>query len=108
MKRSALIFLSLLFTLVSLGVFIGSAWAWHRSLALSDWFYRYEPVPGGSAMRGLATMKGALVFGSIMDSTPSDAVSGYRHDVWPVMAAKGGSGSLLQARPDRRVAALGF
>src|SRR5258706_3892454 len=109
MKRSAAIFLSLMLTLVSLVAFIGTAWAWNRSRSLSDWFYRFEPIPGGSSMRGFASMKGALVFGSIMDSSASTEVSGYRHDIWAVTkASSGGGGSLLQARPDRKVAALGF
>src|SRR5438105_3103611 len=88
MKRSAAIFLSLTLMLVSLAALVASGWLWHRSRSVSDLYYRYEPTAGGgSAMRGGASMKGALVFGSIVDASRSCEVSGYRHDVWPVRVA---------------------
>ena len=111
MKRSAAIFLSLTLMLVSLAALVASGWLWHRSRSVSDLYYRYEPTAGGgSAMRGGASMKGALVFGSIVDASRSCEVSGYRHDVWPVMKAggSGGGGSVLQARPEYKKSALGF
>ena len=112
MKRSAAIFLRLTLTLVSLAALVVSGWLWHRSRSVSDLYYRYEPTAdGGSAMRGGASMKGALVFGSIVDASRSCEVSGYRHDALPVMKASVGSsggGSMLQAVPEYQVAALGF
>src|SRR5258708_16549225 len=109
MKRSAATFLKVAITLASLAAFTASAWLWNRSRTFSDLYYRYEPVPGGSAMRGVASMKGALVFGSVTDSTPSTQISGYRHDVWTNLKSTtgtGGTSSILQARPHRKLSAL--
>src|SRR5260370_24932908 len=96
MKRSAAIFLRLTLTLVSLAAIIASTLLWRRSLHFTDLFYRFQPTVQGSAMRGFASMKGALAFGFIEDSSPTTEISGYRHAVWVVVTS--GGRSLLQPR----------
>ena len=99
MKRSAAIFLFL-----SLAVFAVAGGLWHRSLHYADYYYRLEPAGGGSALRGFGSYKGALVFGSVQDSSPTDAASDYRHDTYLLTNGS----SMLKPRPVYRVSGLGF
>lgn len=92
--------------ILSITVIVLSAWLWHRSLQVADYFYRLQPVAtGGSAMRGMASSNGALLFGSLYDSMPLDEPTGFRHDVQVQIP---GHGSLMSLRPTYKAAALGF
>ncbi len=95
---------------VSIGVFITAGWLWYRSVQFADYFYRPEPTPnGGTALKGFGSYRGAVVIGAIEDPSPGNAVPSsapptpYRHDTYPL-----GNGSLMQAKPDVKVSALGF
>jgi hypothetical protein len=106
MKRTAVIFSKVLLPVLSALVFITAAALWHRSLRVSDYFYRFEPATGGkgSTMRGFASSRGALLVGAIYDRMPTDAPRRYQHDVQPVIRGS----SLMSARPAYKVAGLGF
>jgi hypothetical protein len=105
MQRRARIFFQVLATILSLAIFLCAGWAWTRSVSYADYFYRLQPTPtGGSEMKGFGSYRGALVVGSIQNSTSGCAESLYRHDTYPVMK----NGSMLKAEPDTKVAALGF
>src|SRR5437868_6126443 len=106
MKRVAIIFSKAVLTVLSVVVFVAAACLWHRSLRVSDYLYRFEPAAGGqgSAMRGLASSKGALLIGAMYDRMPTDVPVHYQHDVHPVLKGP----SFVSARPTYKVAGLGF
>ena len=65
MKRRAAIFLRYLAPLLSLAVFVLSGWLWYRSVHVVDYVYRIVPAPGGTALRGYGSCRGAFLIGSI-------------------------------------------
>jgi hypothetical protein len=107
MKGVAIIFSKAAAMTLSVAVFVAAAWLWHRSLRMSDYLYRFEPLPAGrgSAMRGVASSKGALLVGAMYDRQPTDAPAHYQHEVHPVLI---GGPSIVSARPTYKVAGLGF
>ena len=106
MKRIATIFSRAVLVSLSVVVLIAAAWLWHRSMRVSDYLYRFEPAAGGqgSAMRGVASSKGALLIGAMYDRMPTTAPRHYQHDVHPVLSGP----SIVTARPTYKVAGLGF
>jgi hypothetical protein len=96
-----------------MAVLITCAWAWHRSLRASDYFYRLDQDGRSTILkRGFASSGGAVLFGwlrepvgmSMMGSQDPDRR--YRHEVRPRL--EGAAATLLRLQPKQKVAALGF
>jgi hypothetical protein len=102
-------FLRLLPPSFSLAILITCAWAWHRSLRFSDYFYRLAPEGQATIIkRGFGSSGGALLFGWLreplgMASAPTPG--SYHHEVH--LRLENGV-SLVRLQPKRKVAALGF
>ena len=106
-------FLRLLPPVLSLAVLIICAWAWHRSLRSSDYFYRLDPDSRSTVLkRGFASSGGAMLFGWLREPLgmsmmgAQDPDRRYRHEVHPRL--EGAAASLLRVQPKEKVAALGF
>jgi hypothetical protein len=92
---------------VSLAVLITCAWAWHRSLRFSDYFYRLrQDGPSAILKRGFASSGGALLFGWLREPTGViPPAPGYHHETH--LRFENGV-SFLRVQPKQKVAALGF
>lgn len=95
-----------LMLVISLSVIILAGWAWHRSLQYADLIYRLEPTAKGNVMRGVGSYRGAMMLGSIVDTTFITSGTGIRHDAY-VIRGRGGP-SILSPRPLYKVSGLGF
>ena len=84
-----------------------ATYLWHRSGDCADLYYRIEPVPGGGALRGVGSYRGACLIGAIYEPNANAAVGSFRHDIYP-LNAKGGKGSIVRATPSFEARALGF
>lgn len=94
----------------SLVVFVAAAWLWYHSMSCMDRVYRTVQVPGGNEMRGVGSYRGALLIGSIFETSTVPLNRGYRHDLFPIVSGgrKASGPSVLEARPSYKISGLGF
>ena len=106
MKRFCAIFANVLLPLLSAAVLVTAGWLWHRSYHMSDYYCRLEPVVGGSALRGVGSYRGAMLFGTVFDPCRMESASCYRHEAFALSG--GGGPSMIRTRPTLLVHGLGF
>lgn len=94
--------------IVSVLVFILAGWLWHRSFHVADYCYRLVPEPGGCALRGFGSYRGAIVLASVIDPIPRENSTRYRMETFAMGNGGGGGDSMLKPIPSFYVKALGF